>query len=420
MGNGLSDSDAVIVADGVSKKFRLYKDKPSSLKEMVTSLKGVHYEEFWALQDVSLSIPAGSTYGLIGPNGSGKSTLLRLFARIHRPTKGRITTTGRVSALLDLGAGFHPELSGRENVFLNASILGLGPREVSRAFDDIVDFAGLAEFIDSPVKVYSTGMYVRLGFSVAVHVKPDILIIDEVIAVGDAEFQRRCFDHLYTLKRQGVTVVLVSHSMAIMQDMCDRLAWLDHGHLAAEGRPMEVIREYIRHVDDQEAERLLDGESADGGAGSRRLGSHEIEFESLHILNAAGEQIPMAVTGEPITLRLNYVAKKPVEDPTFGITIEHENGTPLAMLHTGDSIETGTVYGRGHIDYRIPRFPLMPGKMIVSLGIADRSNTHAYDYLHQWLELHVRPGDDVVPRGLVEFSGDWTAPTSDETRELTG
>jgi ABC-2 type transport system ATP-binding protein/lipopolysaccharide transport system ATP-binding protein len=420
VGNGQDRSNLAIVADDVSKRFRLYKDKPSSLKEMVTSLKGVHYEEFWALRNVSMSIPTGTTYGLVGPNGSGKSTLLRLFARIHRPTEGRITTHGRVSALLDLGAGFHPELSGRENVFLNGSILGLGRREIARAFDDIVEFAGLADFIDSPVKVYSTGMYVRLGFSVAIHVKPEVLIIDEVIAVGDAEFQRRCFEHLYTLKRQGVTIVLVSHGLGLMQDMCDGLAWLDHGRLAAEGRPMEVIREYIRHVDDQEAERLLGPAYSDANPKAHRIGTQEVEIESFQILNAAGEPIPMAITGEPTILRVTYTAKKPIENATFGISIDHESGTPLTALHTGDTMETGTIYGRGHIDYHIPRFTFMPGKMVVSLGIADRTNTHAYDYRHQWVEFHVRAGDHVMPRGMVELVGHWDPPTSEVSRELTG
>ena len=314
-----ASSSIAIEATDVSKRFRLYQDKPSSLKEMVTSLKGVHYEEFWALRDVSLQIPAGTTYGLVGPNGSGKSTLLRLFARIHRPTTGRIETRGRISALLDLGAGFHPELSGRENVFLNGAILGLTRREVAKAFDDIVEFAGLEQFIDSPVKVYSSGMYVRLGFSVAVHVKPEVLIIDEVIAVGDAEFQRRCFDYLYTLKRQGLTIVLVSHSLALMQDMCDRLAWLDHGHLVAEGPPMEITREYVQRVDDQEAERLHQDDVQAGqstGHGSRH-GTQEITVESFQVLNGQGEEIPMAVTGDPTILRINYFAKSAHREPNL-------------------------------------------------------------------------------------------------------
>ena len=295
-------------------------------------------------------------------------------------------------------------------------------REIAKAFDDIVGFAGLEKFIDSPVKVYSTGMYVRLGFSVAVHVKPEVLIIDEVIAVGDAEFQRRCFDYLYTLKRQGVTIVLVSHSLALMQDMCDRLAWLDHGHLAAEGLPMEITREYVQRVDDQEAERLHQGDvqAGEGTDQGSRHGTQEITVESFQILNAQGEEIPMAVTGEPTTLRINYNAKTPIENPSFGLVIDHENGSALVALHSADAIHTGLVYGKGYIDYRIPRFTLMPGKMIVTIGVADEHNLVAYDYLHQWYQFHVRGGRDVIVRGMLELPGHWEPPVSDARRSLTG
>jgi lipopolysaccharide transport system ATP-binding protein len=415
-----SQSDLAISAQDVSKRFRLYTDKPTSLKEMITSFKGVHYEEFWALRDISIDIPAGMTYGLIGHNGSGKSTLLRLFARIHRPTMGRIETRGRISALLDLGAGFHPELSGRENVYLNAAILGMTRRDVRRVFDEIVEFAGLEKFIDSPVKIYSTGMYVRLGFSVAVHVDPEVLIIDEVIAVGDAEFQRRCFDHLYTLKRAGVTIVLVSHSLNLMQDMCDRLAWLDHGHLASEGPSLEVIRDYVRRVDDQQAERL-EHESAESSDGATtRQGSREIEVESFDVLNGEGKPVPMLMTGEPAIFRVHYVARSPVQDPTFGILIDHDSGVSLAHAHTGNVIDTGVVFGKGYIDYRIPRLALMPGKMIVTIGIADPTNMHSYDYLYQRFEFHVRAGEDVLAPGLVDLDGQWTKPIRDTSERLTG
>ncbi len=416
-----SSSDIAIEAVDVSKRFRLYQDKPSSLKEMVTSLKGIHYEEFWALRDISVEIPAGITYGLVGHNGSGKSTLLRLFARVHRPTLGRIETRGRISALLDLGAGFHPELSGRENVYLNGAILGLTRREIAKVFDEIVEFAGLEQFIDSPVKVYSTGMYVRLGFSVAVHVHPEVLIIDEVIAVGDAEFQRRCFDYLYTMKRQGVTIVLVSHSLKLMQDMCDRLAWLDHGHLAAEGLPIDVTREYVQRVDDQEAERLHHDDVRAGDEGhAARHGTQEITVESFQVLNEQGQEIPMAVTGEPTILRINFYAKSPVENPTFAIQIDHENGSSLVGLRSADMLHTGVVCGKGHIDYRIPRLTLMPGTMIVTIGISDEHNLVAYDSLNQYFQFHVRAGRDVIVRGMLELPGEWEPPVNETRQRLTG
>ena len=201
-------------------------------------------------------MPAGSTYGLIGSNGSGKSTLLKLMANIHRPTSGTITHTGRISALLELGAGFHPELSGRDNVYLNGSILGMTRKQVDAAMDAIIDFSGIEEFIDTPVKVYSSGMYVRLGFSIAVNLDPEILIIDEIIAVGDEEFQRRCFDYLYELRKRGVTIIFVSHSLPLVQTLCDRAAWIEKGVLRAEGSALEVVDEYISTVNKAERVRL--------------------------------------------------------------------------------------------------------------------------------------------------------------------
>ena len=198
-----------IVVDDVSKRFRLYTSRANSLKERFTARRFARYEDFWALRDVSLEIPPATTFGLIGHNGSGKSTLLRCIAGIYQPTSGTVSVDGRISALLELGAGFHPDLTGKENIYLNAAILGLSTKEIDAVFDDIVDFSGIAGFIDAPVKVYSSGMFVRLGFAVAVHVNPEILLIDEVVAVGDEEFQRRCFEHIHSLRRSGVTIVLL-------------------------------------------------------------------------------------------------------------------------------------------------------------------------------------------------------------------
>ena len=220
-----------VVVDHVTKQFKLYKDRRTSLKERFTKRRPSRFDMFTALDDINLNVPAGSTYGLIGSNGSGKSTLLKLMANIHRPTSGTITHTGRISALLELGAGFHPELSGRDNVYLNGSILGMTRKQVDAAMDAIIDFSGIEEFIDTPVKVYSSGMYVRLGFSIAVNLDPEILIIDEIIAVGDEEFQRRCFDYLYELRKRGVTIIFVSHSLPLVQTLCDRR------RLDREGRP---------------------------------------------------------------------------------------------------------------------------------------------------------------------------------------
>ena len=208
-----NDQGVAIEISDVTKRFRRFYDRKTNIKELFSPHRQQikRHDDFWALKGVSFDIPRGKTFGLIGHNGSGKSTLLKLVAGIHRPTSGTIHTYGRVSAMLELGAGFHPEMSGRDNVYLNGSILGMTRRQIDAAMDDIIAFSGLEEFIDTPVKVYSSGMYVRLGFAIAVNLDPEILIIDEVIAVGDEEFQRRCFDHLYQLRRRGVTIVLVTH-----------------------------------------------------------------------------------------------------------------------------------------------------------------------------------------------------------------
>jgi lipopolysaccharide transport system ATP-binding protein len=233
----------------VSKKFRLERNRPSSLKEAILRIgKKSDADDFWVLRDINLDIPKGSFFGLIGHNGSGKSTLLRLMAGIHRATTGTIESEGRLSALLELGSGFHPDLTGRENVYLNGAMLGLSRKHMAESMDTIIEFSGIGEFIDEPVKIYSSGMYVRLGFAVAVNVDPEILLVDEVIAVGDEEFQRRCMGRMNQLRERGTTIVLVSHNAKLMGDLCDRIGWLDHGRLMAVGEAEEVIAQYLDHV----------------------------------------------------------------------------------------------------------------------------------------------------------------------------
>ena len=235
---------SAIEVDGVSKKFRLYKERNQSIKSAVMRRRVSDHEDFWALRDISLKVRQGETFGLVGDNGSGKSTLLKCMAKILYPDKGTITMHGRVAALLEVGSGFHPELSGRENVYLNGSILGMSRKEVDRKFDDIVDFSGVREFIDQPVKNYSSGMYVRLGFSVAINVEPDILLVDEVLAVGDESFQAKCAEKFAEFREQGRTVVIVSHALGTLAKMCDRAAWIQHGDLKSVGKPDDVIERY--------------------------------------------------------------------------------------------------------------------------------------------------------------------------------
>ena len=233
-----------MTVDNVSKKFRLYKERNQSLKSAVMRRRTSVHEDFWALRDIDLEIQKGETFGLVGDNGSGKSTLLKCMARILYPDRGSISTVGRVAALLEVGTGFHPELSGRENIYLNGSILGMTRREIDARYEDIVEFSGVREFIDQPVKNYSSGMYVRLGFSVAIHVDPDVLLVDEVLAVGDESFQEKCAEKFRDLKRAGKTVIIVSHSLETVEKMCDRMAWIQDSELKMVGRPSAVIKAY--------------------------------------------------------------------------------------------------------------------------------------------------------------------------------
>jgi ABC-2 type transport system ATP-binding protein/lipopolysaccharide transport system ATP-binding protein len=408
--------EPVIVVDDVSKCFRLYRERASSLKEAVTYRRRgmrARFDDFWALRNVSLEIERGSTYGLIGHNGSGKSTLLRLIAGIHPTTSGKVTTTGRISALLELGAGFHPELTGRENIYMNGSILGLKRREIKNVIDDIIEFAGIEPFIDSPVKVYSSGMYVRLGFSVAVHVQPDILLIDEVIAVGDEEFQRRCMEHLFKLRREGVTIVLVSHSAALMESMCDRVAWLDHGELQAEGDAAEVVRKYQGKVNVEESERLAsEGNEAAVDNSESRRGSGEIRVERVEYLDALGDPVPNGSTGDPLVVRIHYHASEKIVDPVFGIAFRHgETGAHVAGPNSGfGGVTTGVVSGDGWVDYRFDALPLMKGEWRLSVAIVDEHQLHIYDMLEQLFSLHVQPGSSTERYGMIDLGGRWSAP----------
>ncbi len=238
-----------VTIDSVSKRFRLYHERNQTLKSAIMRGRRSVHEDFWALTDVSFDVPEGSTFGLIGSNGSGKSTLLKCLAKIYWPDKGTIGYQGRMAALLEVGSGFHHELSGRENIYLNGSILGMSKKEITRKFDEIVDFSGVEKFIDQPVKNYSSGMYVRLGFSVAISIQPDILIVDEVLAVGDAEFQEKCLLKFKDLRQAGRTVILVSHSMNSVRTMCDKVAWLDKGTLMAVGDTKKTVKAYTDSLD---------------------------------------------------------------------------------------------------------------------------------------------------------------------------
>ena len=403
-----------IVVDDVSKRFRLYTSRANSLKERFTARRFARYEDFWALRDVSLEIPPATTFGLIGHNGSGKSTLLRCIAGIYQPTSGTVSVDGRISALLELGAGFHPDLTGKENIYLNAAILGLSKKEIDSVFDDIVDFSGIGGFIDAPVKVYSSGMFVRLGFSVAVHVNPEILLIDEVVAVGDEEFQRRCFEHIHTLRRSGVTIVLVSHSLGLVQSMCDHAAWFDHGEIRAMGTSTEAATAYLSKVN---ADEQTDAAPAAEGITDDvlRRGSGEIRFADIAVLDATGTRTMFAMPGEEITVRMEFSCTSPVVDPMFGVGIRHENGQLMSLKTTLDSpIDPGTVRTDGVVEFKVSRLPLLTGRYFINVYAVDSHSTHVYDEIEHGLTLNVRGEPKRGVDGYFDVDGVWSMRGAEE------
>lgn len=405
------DGPAIRV-EGLSKSFKLHTERRNSLKERVVRGRERSAGMFHALSDVSFEVPRGTTVGLIGHNGSGKSTLLKVLAGVYRPTSGSVLVDGRVSALLELGAGFHGELTGRENIYLNGSILGLSKKQIEGSIDDIIEFAGLGEFIDSPVKIYSSGMYVRLGFAIAVTLEPEILIVDEIIAVGDEEFQRKCFDHLFKLRSQGTTIVLVTHSMGLAAELCDSAVWLDHGDVRAIGTAPEVIDQYLAEVNEREAEARQkdddDGEVATA-ADVTRTGSGEIRVTGVELLGADGAPAPILLTGEPLTVRVAFTARERVEDVGFFLGFVHENGvgitgTNTRMHHRGAvPIDAGS----GHVDYTFDALPLLPANW--RLSVALRSRGHTYDHLDKAYPLAVRASGE-TENGAVRITGRWSDP----------
>ena len=406
-------SGAAVEVQGLSKRFRIYHERNQSLKAAVMRRGRASYEEFWALRDVSFDIPSGVTFGLIGENGSGKSTLLKCIAKILTPDAGRVVTHGKVAALLELGSGFHPELSGRENVFLNGSILGLSKAEITRRFDDIVGFAGLERFIDTPVKNYSSGMYVRLGFSVAINVDPDILLVDEVLAVGDESFQRRCAEKFSDFRRAGKTIVLVSHAMGQLRNMCDQVAWLEHGTVKDVGSPGNVVDEYVgeSHAEQQRESVAVaeGGTEAEPEVDRNRWGSGEARVERFELLDAAGAVTTSVRTGDPVTVRLHWTAAEPIEKPVFGIAVHSIEGTEVSGPNTRDAdLVPDKIDGTGTVDLHVPRLLLLPGTYDLSAAIYDFTRQHPYDHRHRALRFDVEAGTPREEHGFTSLGGSWS------------
>lgn len=391
---------------GVSKRFTLRHRQARSFQELALSLlhcNRASREVFWALRDVSFTVEQGETVGLIGPNGAGKSTALKLISRIIEPTSGQVEVSGRVGALLELGAGFHPDLTGRENIYLNGSILGLSRAQIRRKLDAIIDFAELEYFIDVPVKHYSSGMYVRLGFSVAVNTEPEILLVDEVLAVGDAAFQRKCMDRINDLRRRGVTILFVSHSAEIVRSICPRVLWLDGGRLVSDGTAESVVTHYLTDTWATGAGRARP-ETED----ERRWGSGHVQIVDVRLLSDDGQEKQLFHVGEPLTVEMRYQTANRVERPVFGLAIHRADGTHVTGPNTrfaGHDIPY--IEGEGTIRYTVPSVPLLEGMYYVSVSAHNWEDTQGFDYHDRLYSFRVLPSEG-ERYGVVTLNGEWS------------
>ena len=413
-GGGREARTNAIEVSRASKIYRRYSHRKqfATLKSALLSRSLVSNlqpdETFTALNDVTLTVPRGRTLGVIGRNGSGKSTLLKLVAGITKPSTGTVRVDGRVSALIELGAGFHPEISGRENVFINGIMLGLSKREVTRRFDEIVDFAEMKDFIDAPVKTYSSGMYMRLGFAVAIHVDPDVLLVDEVLAVGDEGFTHKCLDKFAEFKRRQKTILLVTHSLGLVQRFCDEALWLDAGRVRGSGDPARIVGAYITDVEAGEERQLAAGDAkarqdlaaapqeavpeavAPAPASAEpqdmfqavegRWGTREVEITDVQLLGADGEPRHVFQTGDAITVRMRLRAPSPVDDFVLGFGLFSADG--VCCYGTNTSLEGllgRRLAGTSEVSLVFPRLDLIPGTYKVDVAVHRRDGS-TYDY----------------------------------------
>ena len=389
-----------IVVDRVSRRFRVYPKPQRTLKDLFVSRGRTRAQDVWALRDVSLEVEPGAAVGLVGRNGSGKTTLLKLLSQIIKPTSGRVEVGGRVASLLELGAGFHPEFTGRENVYLNGSIHGLSRARVRELMDEIVAFAELERFIDLPVRTYSSGMFMRLGFSVAAHIQSDVLLLDEVFAVGDEQFQRKCFGKVAEFKGRGGTMVFVSHDAQAVERLCDRAVLLREGEVAFDGDTREAIAAYRRLL-------AADANPDELGAGLREWGSGEARIESAELLDASGDPRLQFAAGEPMTVRLVVTAERDLAPPRISLELRDDGGLVLASA-SHDTAELGwsSAAGRCELRFDVERLPLADGRFHLRLALVDAEQGRLLHSLEDALRFFVFPvGDDA---GAVLLDGTWS------------
>jgi len=422
MGKGIKDSGNGVAVDirSVFKRYRIYHEKIPSLKNTILRRKRTTFEEFLALDDVSFTVDHGQTLGIIGPNGSGKSTLLKLMAKILQPTSGEVIVNGSLSALLELGAGFHPDLTGRENVYINAAILGMRKRDVDKKMDEIIEFSELAKFIDTPVKNYSSGMYMRLGFSVAINVNPDILLVDEVLAVGDQAFQAKCYKVIYDFMKRGKTIIIVSHDLDTISDLCSNVVFIKDGKVEDMGKPLNIVTKYRAYIEELEKKRIIeqqsierkkifktviernrkivDGEeiakladSSVSGETIKRFGSGDAEIQNIKLLDSKDREIDFCKYGDNVKIVYEVLFKKRIEEPVFGIRIKDFRGNIVYGTNTRlNNIKTG-IFKKGDLIKVIfnQKVPLIGGEYLISSAVAYKDNMTYCDWVNDMFAVNV-------------------------------
>ena len=408
-----NDAPVVIDVRDVKKKFRVYRDRGNTLKEQMLFAGRRRHEDHWVLKGISFQVHKGEAIGLIGENGCGKSTTLKLLTKILYPDEGSISITGRVSSLIELGAGFHPDLSGRENIYTNASIFGLKRKEIDERLEEIIAFSELEDFIDDPVRTYSSGMYMRLAFAVAINVDADILLIDEILAVGDAAFQAKCFTKLQEIKGHGTTIVIVSHSLSQIERICERSIWIDEGLIRLDSAPRDVHPRYMQQMSRKNQERRIeeDGEDrafaeTDEDGNLVRWGSGEVRMTEVTVTDRDGKERKAFTPWEPFTIHIGYRAEKDVDDAVIGLALYRSDGTLAYGTNTLiDTSQPVTLKGTGSIDLHVDSMPAKNGTYLIDLAL-HRPDGFNYDFWRSICTVDI--ADRVETPGVFALPHSWT------------